>query len=82
MKRKRMSIYRKLADSVIALLVMVLTLSMHRVRVLLECVMLSFSMAIQNIGSFHAIEEMGSRDSLTGLKNRNCYQNDLLNYEK
>lgn len=48
---------------------------------LLECVMLSFSMAIKNIISFQAIEEMGSTDRLTGLKNRNSYQIALERYE-
>lgn len=49
---------------------------------LLECVMLSFSMAIKNIMSFQAIEEMGIRDYLTGLRNRNCFQQSMAIYEK
>lgn len=49
---------------------------------LLQCVMLSFSMAVKNIESFREIVKMGTRDNLTGLKNRNCYQHDLLSYEK
>lgn len=49
---------------------------------LLEWVMLSFSMAVQNIASFQAIEEMGNRDRLTGLKNRNSYQKTLEIYEQ
>lgn len=49
---------------------------------LLECVMLSFSMAIKNISTFQAIEEMGIRDYLTGLKNRTSFQQAMVSYEK
>ena len=48
---------------------------------LLECVMLSFSMAVKNIESFQAAEELGIRDKLTGLKNQNSYQHALSQYE-
>lgn len=48
---------------------------------LLDCVMLSFSMAVKNIISFREAEEMGIRDKLTGLKNRNSYQSALESYE-
>lgn len=47
---------------------------------LLECVMLIFSMAVKNIASFQEVEKMGNRDNLTGLKNRNSYQNGLEAY--
>lgn len=49
---------------------------------LLECVMLSFSMTVKNLESYQAIEEMGLKDRLTGLKNRNCFQNAMEYYEK
>lgn len=56
----------------------------HRLQSLelLECVMLSFSMAVKNIEIFQAVEKMGTRDKLTGLKNRNSYQHALTEYEK
>lgn len=41
---------------------------------LLDCVMLSFSMAISNMDSYQMIEEMGIKDQLTGLQNRNSFR--------
>lgn len=49
---------------------------------LLDCVMVSFSMAAKNMESFRAIEEMGTIDRLTGLKNRNSFQKAMEENEK
>lgn len=48
---------------------------------LLECVMLSFAMAAKNMESFRSIEELGIRDQLTGLLNRNSFQLAIKKYE-
>lgn len=50
--------------------------------VLLENVILSFSMFYNNLRSFKIIKEMGENDLLTGLLNRNSYQKRLLEYPK
>ncbi|MCQ4637620.1 sensor domain-containing diguanylate cyclase [Anaerovorax odorimutans] len=39
----------------------------------MECVSLSFAMAIRNMQVYQGIREMGLMDSLTGLQNRNSY---------
>lgn len=44
---------------------------------LLECVASNFLMAILNYNSYQKIEEMATVDMLTGLKNRNSYQQDV-----
>lgn len=49
---------------------------------LLESVKLSFSMAINNIETFHRVREMGMIDHLTGLLNRNSFQKAMEGYEK
>lgn len=49
---------------------------------MLECVTLSFSMALNNLKSYCTIKEMGLMDYNTGLQNRNSYHRDLQNYEK
>lgn len=50
--------------------------------VLLENVILSFSMFYNNLRSFKIIKEMGENDLLTGLLNRNSYQKRLPEYPK
>lgn len=47
---------------------------------LMESVAHSFLMAMDNAKSYQMIERMGTIDILTGLKNRNCYQQALLRY--
>lgn len=44
---------------------------------LLECVVTHYLLAISNYHSYQKIEEMATIDMLTGLKNRNCYQQDI-----
>lgn len=48
----------------------------------LDSVMLSFSMALNNIESFRTIKRMGMMDELTGVWNRNRYQLMVETYEK
>ncbi len=50
--------------------------------ILLECVARNFLMALRSAASYHVIREMGSRDALTGLRNRNFFQLQLEAYEK
>lgn len=47
---------------------------------MLECVSIDFLMAMKNMESYITICEMGTIDTLTGLKNRNCYQHALADY--
>lgn len=47
---------------------------------LLECVVLNFLMSVKNVESYRTVCEMGTIDNLTGLKNRNSYQNAVTNY--
>lgn len=49
---------------------------------LLNCVMLSFSMAVGNMDSYQMIEEMGMKDQLTGLQNRNSFRRTIEAYER
>lgn len=49
---------------------------------LLDCVMVSFSMATKNMESLRAFKEMGTIDRLTGLKNRNSFQKAMEENEK
>lgn len=49
---------------------------------LLECVMFSFTMAINNLQSFSKVEEVGKKDYLTKLQNRSSYQQALEQHEK
>lgn len=48
----------------------------------LVSVAFSYSMALDNIRAYETIEKMGTTDALTGLKNRNFYENVLKNYEE
>ena len=48
---------------------------------LLDCVMLSFSMAVKYYLIPGSGRKWGIRDKLTGLKNRNSYQSALESYE-
>lgn len=48
----------------------------------LECVSLSFAMALNNIESYETIQKMGSRDYLTGLLNRNSLYGALDRYQQ
>lgn len=45
--------------------------------VLMECVSRNFLMALNNMKFYRQIEMMGILDSLTGLRNRNCYESSL-----
>lgn len=47
---------------------------------LLECVVRNFMMALNNLNSYRKIQEMGGTDALTGLKNRNSYQQSVQEY--
>ena len=47
---------------------------------LLECVVRDFVMALRNIHYHRQIERLGIIDSMTGLKNRNCYEQTLDSY--
>ena len=42
----------------------------------------SYSMALDNIRAYETIEKMGTTDALTGLKNRNLYEDVLKRYEE
>lgn len=53
-----------------------------RTTELLDSVMLSFSMALNNLESFRKIREMGMIDRLTGLRNQNSFQKAMEAYEK
>lgn len=46
----------------------------------LECVSINFLMAYKNVESYNIIHKMGTTDALTGLKNRNCYQHNIVRY--
>lgn len=48
----------------------------------LEWIRYDFSMALDNMAAFQRIRELGSRDQLTGLLNRNSYQKAVELYEK
>lgn len=48
----------------------------------LDWTRLDFSMTLDNIEAFRRIEELGSRDQLTGLLNRNSYQKAMEFYER
>ncbi|MCI7568148.1 MAG: diguanylate cyclase [Desulfovibrio sp.] len=47
----------------------------------LECVACSFMMAMRNTESYRIIREMGTMDTLTGMKNRNSYEAALPRYD-
>lgn len=47
----------------------------------LSTVVDSFQLAIQTLVSYNLLYQMGELDTMTGLKNRNAYQKDLINYE-
>lgn len=49
---------------------------------LLDSVLLSFSLAVNNIENFRLIQELGMLDHLTGLRNRNVFQEAMENFEK
>lgn len=49
---------------------------------LIECVAGNFMMALNNIRSYRKIEEMGTIDALTTLKNRNSYQQAMNQYAR
>lgn len=49
---------------------------------LLECTSWNFMMALSNIKSYRIIRRMGTIDAITGLKNRNCYEERLKRYAK
>lgn len=46
----------------------------------LEALAVAYQMALRSSGSFNKMQIMGERDSLTKLKNRNAYQNELSYY--
>lgn len=41
----------------------------------------SFQLAVQTLSSYSLLYQMGELDTLTGLKNRNAYQKDLISHE-
>lgn len=47
---------------------------------LLDCTSWNFMMALSNIKSYKIIQRMGTIDAITGLKNRNCYEERLRQY--
>ncbi len=49
---------------------------------MLECVSRDFFMAIANLENQKIIKRMGEMDYLTGLKNRNSFESELLRYEE
>lgn len=49
----------------------------HEQAVLLKSIQFSFGMFCSNLKSYTAIQEQGNRDALTGLYNRNRYEQDL-----
>lgn len=49
---------------------------------LLDSVLLGFSLAANNIENFRLIRELGMIDHLTGLRNRNCFQEAMESFEK
>lgn len=42
----------------------------------------TFSLAVNNISSYQSLREMGIIDSLTGLLNRNCFEQKIENLDK
>ena len=46
----------------------------------LECVARNFMMALTNIDSYQKMEQMSIIDALTGLRNRNCYEQAVNEY--
>lgn len=48
--------------------------------ILLESVARNFIMALNNMQSYRIIQRMGTVDAITGLKNRNSYEQSLRNY--
>ena len=48
----------------------------------LETLAMSFSQAIKSMEDYKDLQGRGELDALTGLKNRNAYQRDLLGYDK
>ncbi len=48
---------------------------------MLECVTRDFFMAITNLENHNIIKNMGAMDYLTGLKNRNSYESEILEFE-
>lgn len=41
----------------------------------------SFQLAVQTLSSYNLLYQMGELDAMTGLKNRNAYQKDLISHE-
>lgn len=48
--------------------------------IILECVATNFIMAITNLESYKLVKRMGTVDELTGLQNRNSYQQAIAEY--
>lgn len=46
----------------------------------LGCTSWNFMMALQNLETYQMIEKMGTMDAVTGLKNRNCFEQSLTEY--
>lgn len=47
----------------------------------LSTVVNSFQLAVQTLSSYKLLYQMGEMDAMTGLKNRNAYQKDLISHE-
>lgn len=50
--------------------------------IILECVAANFMMALTNLKSFRLVQRMGTIDELTGLQNRNSYQQAVSSYSR
>ncbi len=57
------------------------TSSKEKSAEMIECVIKDFYMAISNLESHNIIKQMGTIDYLTEIKNRNCYEAELADYE-
>ncbi len=52
----------------------------QRSSAMLECLTKDFFMALTNLENHNIIKKMGTIDYLTGLKNRNSYESEMLGY--
>lgn len=46
----------------------------------LECIAHSFMMALRNVSNYESVHSMSIMDTVTGLQNRNCYEQTLAKY--
>lgn len=69
-------------ENIIGMLGVINMESTYKVIDFLEQVKFSFSMFYKNLTLFNMIKEMGEKDYLTGLLNRNSYQERIETYKK